>query len=338
MKIKSKVAIFVVIMTVIVIASLSHNFATTDAPFEHEPVNPVPQRAGEVNSLKPSSQKNAAEAKVDASPSPLLVPNYFVSASSMPPRQSAAAFAPLMRQPLKNSIATLQSAVEKGDQTAQCLLAQALIHCAAFKLQVRQERLNLLQRQLELLESSPHEANLIAEDLAIFDASRKFCAGLKRRTLASAEQMLVQAARNGSRSAMYYFVEGNFLGFGQPDFLAKPEFPIWQQQALNAANDMVRRGWVEVVPLLALAYRSKNTPFSALIADDPFQARVYDVLASLLFDEFPATQPLPAQRELDAQSQARAIWTGSFGRRSNQMESYFGPPSIASMNLENTCS
>jgi hypothetical protein len=333
MKIRSKIAVVVVIVTVIGISSLSRNFAIVNAYSERGPANQALQQAGEITSSTPNFQTDSP--KIDASPT--LASNYFVSASSMPVLQPAATFAPLMRQPLKNSIATLQSAVAQGDQTAQCLLAQALTHCAAFKMQGKQERLNLLQRQLELLESSPHEANLIAEDLATFDTSRKFCAGLERSTLASAEQMLVQAARNGSRSAMYYFVEGSFLGFGQPDFLAKPEFPIWQDQALNAANDMARRGWVEVVPLLALAYRSKKTHFSALIADDPFQARVYDVLASLLFDEFPATQPLPAQRELDAQSQARAIWTGSFGRHSNQMGNYFGPPSIASMNLENTC-
>ena len=98
--------------------------------------------------------------------------------------------------------------------------------------------------------------------------------------------------------------------------------------------DMAQRGWPEVVPLLALAYRSKNTPFSALIADDPFQARVYDVLGSLLFDEFPATQPLPAQHELDAQSQARAIWTESFGRRGNQIGNYFATPNFLTFALQ----
>ncbi len=335
MKVRATIAIVVSALAVITVASFTRKFAIAHTHSEPLSTNPVmSQHTGEITSPKPPFQANSP--KIVASPT--LASNYFVSASSMPMRQPVTAFAPLMRQPLKNSIATLQSAVKKGDQTAQCLLAQALTHCAAFKMQGKQERLNLLQRQLELLDSAPHEANLIAEDLGTFDTSRKFCAGLKRRTLASAEQLLVQAARNGSRSALYYFVEGNFLGFGQPDFLAKPEFLIWQNQALNAANDMAQRGWPEVVPLLALAYRSKNTPFSALIADDPFQARVYDVLGSLLFDEFPATQPLPAQRELDAQSHARAIWTESFGRRGNQIGNYFGPPSIASMNLENTCS
>jgi hypothetical protein len=239
---------------------------------------------------------------------------------------------------LKDALPNLQRLAESGEPRAGCMLAGALLRCRAIKRMGARYRRNLLNAELQSLDRRELElADAYAANTAQLNSSEKFCRSVDDSVLASADKLLLDAAQRGQRESMYKFVEGEFLQFKEYQFLAKPEFKTWQEQAPVMAQLMLRKGYPEIVPMLALAYETKDSPFAALIADDPYQARVMAHLQELLFAEPAGVGVLESNAERQARDAARDIWQKSFRNSRHALERSFGPPSDSHWSPDSAC-
>ena len=255
-------------------------------------------------------------ARVEAGPRPAapLTAGAAVAAKRMrgtPVAVAAAAFAPLPAAdvPVALVLPELRRRAEGGDVRARCRLAFELIRCAAYTNQRAQ-----VERWLRMRARDPGGHGILVSGSSDFAGQEVLmaerageCAAVPAAELARADDDLYRAAIAGNLEATLRYIDGQ--GFGlvgrfapttRPDmgYLRHPGFARWQREAPRLAQALLRAGEPAVLDLLHGAYLNDESPFAALVPDDPARAfAIYTIerrRIGLPPDEVPGLTP--AQR------------------------------------------
>jgi hypothetical protein len=237
--------------------------------------------------------------------------------------------------PLMRMLPQLELSAEKGDVHAACTLSQALMHC---RRAASRKQHNYDQEELASLETGDVlGADDIVESRIHAAKSEQFCASIPEPSANKSDDLLLQAVHGGERTAMFYFVEGSFIDFSQPAFLGQPAFLSWQNEAETVANKMLANGWPEALRILAPAYRDSQSSFAALVRDDPYKARVLDLLKARLFNDIAETEPLSTAHEAKARQEAETLWIKNFEGAQYALDEHMGPVTAEHWQPEQAC-
>ena len=172
----------------------------------------------------------------------------------------------------------------EGDAKAACRASFQLSDCALFK----EYSPKHWSARLGELEASPvwgkdaKDANLWANMQLDMLESVGRCKAVPPESISQLAALLRQSALSGNRGAMLKYASGEFLGTS-PGLKAtlQPGFASWRADALPMALASLRAGSLEAAFVLSIAYRSDDGALDAVVADDPVEAHVYELLFHL---------------------------------------------------------
>ena len=185
--------------------------------------------------------------------------------------------------PVAWALPELRRRADAGDARARCRLAFELIRCAAYTNQRAQ-----VDRWLRMRAQNPGGPGVFVSGSSDFAGQQVLmaeraeeCAAVPADELARADDDLYRAAIAGNLEATLRYIDGQ--GFGlvgrfapttRPDmsYLRHPGFARWQREAPRLAQALLRAGEPAVLDLLHGAYLNDESPFAALVSDDPARA------------------------------------------------------------------
>ncbi len=231
----------------------------------------------------------------------------------------------------------LTAAAAAGSVRAKCIVAEAHIHCQQLQRDADHHSILMQQEMLSLNGDDLQTADALARSRHALSKSQLFCAQLP----VQAPQLgsyLRAAATAGQRGAMFRYVEGSFLNFSTPAFLARPDFDLWRTESLRIAEKMLALGYAEILPVLNDAYQNDSTPFAAIVPDNSYSARRLDLVQQAIFDASPTTEALTDRRaERSAQASAQQMTRTTFANRRLQLDQNLGPPTGLAWSPQAAC-
>lgn len=253
--------------------------------------------------------RNTGEALLTNAPTPVESrPRGASSPDSTQPRRAVAASAPLPLPgtPIAQVIAALKPRADAGDSRAACRLAVEMLRCR----HLEEASQYVPGDGLPFDESLARRGNLDAADRFAEMEIRKIrltqqCAAVDSALLQLAPGYLADAAFAGETEAMLRYAIGEQHGIsGSSAFVRDPDFERWRRESPGMLLRAVQAGRPEAVNMLGLAYRSDDSPFAGLIADDPVQGLAWGLVFSRLSG---ATQPAFESSDPDVQARASAL-------------------------------